>query len=186
MGNKNHKQTAWKKNREFGDRMGGRLRLKMHDNIFAREHSFTAPSELDETPIFMHENTSRNYFFPISVDDVKDALGKYPPEEVCFITHVWLRKHVPRKKCWAEYITGSGVYLMTIYPMRKDCRWYLGKQRPFGKELNEYKRFARICQEKDGWYAQFTEESSRDYYIEILLPFCINGFIEKYKVSESY
>ena len=121
----------------------------MHDNIFAREHSFTAPSELDETPIFMHENTSRNYFFPISVDDVKDALGKYPPEEVCFITHVWLRKHVPRKKCWAEYITGSGVYLMTIYPMRKDCRWYLGKQRPFGKELNEYKRFARICQEKD-------------------------------------
>lgn len=71
MGNKNHKQTAWKKNREFGDRMGGRLRLKMHDNIFAREHSFTAPSELDETPIFMHENTSRNYFFPISVDDVR-------------------------------------------------------------------------------------------------------------------
>ena len=45
MGKRNHKQTAWKKNREFGDRMGGRLRLKMEDNIFACEHSFTAPSE---------------------------------------------------------------------------------------------------------------------------------------------
>ena len=75
------------------------------------------------------------------------------------------------------------VYLMTIYPMRKDCRWYLGKQRPFGKDLNEYKRYAKICKEKDGWFAQFTEESSRDYYIEILLPFCINGLIEKYNVS---
>ena len=82
MGKRNHKQTAWKKNREFGDRMGGRRKLKMHDNIFAREHSFTAPSEWEETPIYMHDNTSRNYFFPISVDDIKDALSKYTPEDV--------------------------------------------------------------------------------------------------------
>jgi len=79
--------------------MGGRRKLKMHDNIFAREHSFTAPSEWEETPIYMHDNTSRNYFFPISVDDIKDALSKYTPEDVDFITHVWLRKHVPRKDC---------------------------------------------------------------------------------------
>ena len=180
MGKRNHKQTAWKKNCEFGDRMGGRLRLKMEDNIFAREHSFTAPSEWEETPIYMHDNTSRNYFFPISVDDIKEALSKYTPEEVDFITHVWLRKHVPRKDCMAECITGSGVYLMTLYPMRKDCRRYLGKQRPFGKDLNEYKRFAKIFRDKDGWYAQLTEESSRDYYLELLLPFCINGLIEEY------
>lgn len=180
MGKRNHKQTAWKKNREFGDRMGGRLRLKMEDNIFAREHSFTAPSEWEETPIYMHDNTSRNYFFPISVDDIKEALSKYTPEEVDFITHVWLRKHVPRKDCMAECITGSGVYLMNLYPMRKDCRRYLGKQRPLGKDLNEYKRFAKIFRDKDGWYAQFTEESSRDYYLELLLPFCINGLIEEY------
>lgn len=63
------KQTAWKKNRRFGDKMGGRMRLKLHDNIFKREHSFTAPTDLDETPIFIVENTSRDYYFPIDVND---------------------------------------------------------------------------------------------------------------------
>ena len=89
--NKAHKQTAWKKNREFGDKMGGRGRLKLDDNIFAREHSFHAPTELDEVPILMIDNTSRDYYFPVSPDEIKTALSNLPNSDI--VTHIWLRKH---------------------------------------------------------------------------------------------
>ena len=38
------KETAWKKSRKFGDVKGGRKRPKLADNIFKRQHNFSAPS----------------------------------------------------------------------------------------------------------------------------------------------
>lgn len=35
----NRKETAWKKNRKFGDLHGGRMRLKCADGIFNRKHN---------------------------------------------------------------------------------------------------------------------------------------------------
>lgn len=64
------------------------MRLKLHDKIFKREHSFTAPTDLDETPIFIVENTSRDYYFPIGVDDVREILSNYPVDRTKFITDV--------------------------------------------------------------------------------------------------
>lgn len=176
--NKKHKQTAWKKNRRFGDKMGGRRWLKLHDNIFKREHSFTAPSDLDETPIFMVDNTSRDYYFPIDTDDIKDVLNKYPEDKTEFITHIWLRKHIPhnpKHDTLASYIWGSRVYLVCLYPIRKDRTHYLGKKRPIGKTLHEYEKYAKIVEKKDGFYVQFNDETAKNYYLEILLPYCING-----------
>ncbi len=43
------KHTAWKKNRKFGDVMGGRQRPKLADNIFNRQHSLTAPDKGQES-----------------------------------------------------------------------------------------------------------------------------------------
>ena len=60
------KDTAWKKSRKFGDVKGGRMRPKLADNIFARAHSIQRPSEGEELPIFITDNPSRDYFFPIS------------------------------------------------------------------------------------------------------------------------
>ncbi len=37
------KHTAWKKNRKFSTIHGGRLRLKLDDNIFKREHNLLLP-----------------------------------------------------------------------------------------------------------------------------------------------
>ena len=154
------KQTAWKKNRRFGDKMGGRMRLKLHDNIFKREHSFTAPTDLDETPIFIVENTSRDYYFPIDVDDINNVLSNYPVDKTEFITHVWLRKHIPhnlKHDTLASYTWGSGV------------------KKPIGIMLHEYEKYSKIIEKKDGFYAQFTDENAKKYYMEILLPYCING-----------
>ena len=175
--NKIQKQSAWKKNRRFGDKMGGRMRLKLHDNIFKREHSFTAPTDLDETPIFIVENTSRDYYFPIDVNDVNDVLSNYPVDKTEFITHIWLRKHTPhnlKHDTLASYTWGSGVYLICLYPIEKDRIHYLGKKKPIGIMLHEYEKYSKIIEKKDGFYAQFTDVSAKKYYNEILLPYCIN------------
>ena len=178
VGDKGHKQTAWKKNRNLGDKMGGRWRLKLKDNIFAREHSFEAPSEFEETPIFIVENASKNYYFPIGVDDIKAFLGQFPKEETDSITHIWLRSktHKSWKDSIAEYISGSGVYLITLYPRTVDNKHYLGKNKPTGKSLHEYEKYADVYEDKDGWYARFTDESSaKSYYMDVLLPYCLDG-----------
>ena len=189
VGNKGHKQTAWKKNRNLGDKMGGRQRLKLKDNIFAREHSFTAPSEFEETPIFIVENASKNYYFPIGVDDIKAFLGQFPKEETDFITHIWLRSHraskekqrghrshKSRNNSIGEYISGSGVYLITLYPLTVDNKHYLGKNKPTGRSLHEYEKYAEVYEDDEGWYARFTDESSaKSYYLDELLPYCLDG-----------
>lgn len=189
VGNKGHKQTAWKKNRNLGDKMGGRHSLKLKDNIFAREHSFLPPSEFEETPIIIVENASKNYYFPIGVDDIKAFLEQFPKEETDFITHIWLRSHRASKekqrghrshKSWnnsiGEYISGSGVYLITLYPLTVDNKHYLGKNKPTGRSLHEYEKYAEVYEDKDGWYARFTDESSaKSYYLDELLPYCLAG-----------
>ena len=175
MGTKNkaHKQTAWKKNREFGDKMGGRGRLKLDDNIFAREHSFHAPTELDEVPILMIDNTSRDYYFPVSPDEIKTALSNLPNSDI--VTHIWLRKHNTKRDSIVEWIKGSGVYLITLYPLLKENRHFLGKNKPLEKDFRWYSPFANVVETKEGWYAVFTEASAKDFYLNRLIPFGVEG-----------
>ncbi|PIF45258.1 hypothetical protein CLU96_2259 [Chryseobacterium sp. 52] len=67
----NRKETAWKKNRKFGDIHGGRTKLKYTDGIFKRLHSLLPPTAEQETPIFIIENTSRDFYFPVTIDEIK-------------------------------------------------------------------------------------------------------------------
>jgi hypothetical protein len=69
------KHTAWKKNRKFGDVMGGRKKPKLANNIFNRQHNLTAPNEELETPNFIVDNPSRDFYFPVTVDEVKETLN---------------------------------------------------------------------------------------------------------------
>ena len=86
------KDTAWKKSRKFGDVKGGRMRPKLADNIFTRAHSLQRPSGGDELPIFITDNPSRDYFFPIGVDDVRRELAHLPQKDWREITHIWFRR----------------------------------------------------------------------------------------------
>ena len=150
------------------------------DDIFARSHPFSAPEATDDIPFLIVDNPSKGYYFPIDVDDIQDVLDSYPKEEVDFITHIWLRKHLqkrPNSLLLAEFMTGSGVYLMTLYPLEKSNRHYFGEWEPIRKVLREYERFANLGEDEQGRYAQFTPESARQYYLEVLLPFCIEGLV---------
>lgn len=171
--NKSHKRTAWKKNREFGDIMGGRCRRKLDDNIFARLHSFNRPSEFDELPIIFVDNPSRDYYFPISPSEIKAVLANIPISSI--VTHIWLRKHNKKHDWIVDAIKGSGVFLITLYPLLKDHRHYCGKDKPKNKDIRWYSPYAEMIETEDGWYAVFTEDSAKAFYLEKLIPFGVDA-----------
>lgn len=76
--NQNRKETAWKKNRKFSEIHGRRTRLKCADGIFKRHHNILPPAIGQETPIFIVENTSRDFYFPVTIDEIKETLKKLP------------------------------------------------------------------------------------------------------------
>ena len=175
--NKAHKQTAWKKNREFGDKMGGRGRLKLDDNIFAREHSFHAPTEFDEVPIVMVDNPSRDYYFPVSPDEIRTALSNLPDSDI--VTHVWLRKHNKKRDDGIVCsVKGSGVYLITLAPLLKDNRYHLGEKKPQEKDFRWYSPYANVVETKEGWYAVFTETSAKEFYLNELLRWGVMALLK--------
>ena len=134
------KQTAWKKSRTFGDLKGGRMRVKLKDNILRRLHSLQCPSPLDECPIYMQENPSKDFYFPITVDDIKSALEQLPTEDVAPLTHIWLRKKNPyNNHDQREFIVGSGVYVIILYPFSKNNKLMIGKKKPTNRQLTWYK-----------------------------------------------
>ncbi|MCD1117415.1 hypothetical protein [Chryseobacterium turcicum] len=90
--NQNRKETAWKKNRKFGDIYGGRAHLKCADGIFKKLHNLLPPNEGEVTPIFIIENTSRDFYFPVTIDEIKETLTKLPTSHTKYLTHIWLDK----------------------------------------------------------------------------------------------
>src|SRR3954462_12795605 len=117
---RSRKETAWRKNREFGEIHGGRTRRRFADNIFARLHSLKRPAPGVDLPIFIEDNPSRDFFFPVSVQDIRQTLQQLPISR-SGLTHIWLRRvkksdWEARRKPFAVFIAGSGVQLIVLYP----------------------------------------------------------------------
>lgn len=169
------KHTSYRKNKKFGDVMGGRKRPKLTDNIFERQHNLSAPSEGEQKPIYIVDNPSRDFYFPIDVNEVKATLGKLPIEHTEHITHIWFQKikkndYLEGKTFQASFICGSGVYLIVLHPFPMDNIMRLGKSKPTKKTLNYYKDFGVVLKEDEaGWSLKWTEENVKKYYLESLL-----------------
>ena len=180
------KHTAWKKNRKFGDVMGGRMRPKLADNIFNRKHNLTAPNEGEEKPIFTMDNPSRDFYFPVSVDEVKEILSRLPNEHTAHLTHIWFQKikkadYLANKTFQACFICGRGVYLIMLHPFPKDHKMRLGKNKPTNRILNYYKDFTKeLMEDQNGWFLQWTEEKIKRYYLEKLLLREIGSSIDSF------
>jgi len=171
----NRKETAWKKNRKFGDVKGGRKRPKLADNIFNRKHDFQAPTVREETPIFIMDNPSRDLFFPITTDDIKQFLNKLPQAHTEKLTHIWLRK-MSNKEYDKEgsyqgcFICGSGVNLIVLYPFPTDLMMKFGNKKPSNKTLKWYLAFdPELIHSNGEWVLKWTEEKIKKYYLEGLL-----------------
>lgn len=182
----NRKQTALKKNRKFGDVYGGRMRTKLADNIFNRKHNLLPPKEGEEKPKFMIDNPSRDFYFPIHVEDIKEALAKLPREHTSCITHIWLRKlrkneYETGDTVQGEFICGSKVYLVVLYPFPKDHKMRFGKIKPENKVISHYKKYTSELEEDEkGWFLQWTEDTIKRYYLESLLLHEIGHSLDSY------
>jgi len=180
------KETAWKKSRKFGDVKGGRGRPKLADNIFNRQHNFLPPTENEKTPIYIVDNPSRDFYFPITIDEIQIFLKKLPIEHTQKITHIWLRK-ISKKEYEDEgsyqgcFICGSKVNLIVLYPFPKSLIMNLGRKKPSGKTVKWYSKFEPELKENNGeWYLQWTEEKIKKYYLEGLLLHEVGHQIDSY------
>ena len=168
------KYTAWKKNRKFGDVYGGRNQTKLQDNIFRRCHSLQPPQSCDDVPILMEDNPSRDFFFPICVEEAREALKALPKRDYDGITHIWCRRAkksdlINGELPWAEYICGSGVRVVVLYPWPRamTVTW---PKKPANRRINELNRFGiGIFKKGNLWVAKPTVAQLRKLYIELLL-----------------
>ena len=180
------KHTAWKKSRKFGDVMGGRGRPKLADNVFNRLHNLTAPKDGEEKPIFIVDNPSRDFYFPMTVQEVQETIGKLPKNHTDHLTHIWFQKikksdYLDGKTFQGCFICGGGVYLVVLHPFPCDNKMRFGKTKPLKKTLNYYEDFTTELQEdKYGWFLQWTEEKIKKYYLENLLLHEIGHSIDSF------
>lgn len=169
---RSRKHTAWRKNRKFGDVHGGRTGPKLTDRIFHRAHSLSPPGPHQSTPILIEDNPSGDYFFPLSGCECVEALRALPQHDHVGITHLWLRRSGSkdrREGLLGEFICGSGVRLIVMYPWRGDMRLCLGREKPTGRVSKEYGRFgAPPFRERGWWYVKFSMPELRRYWVHIL------------------
>lgn len=181
------KRTAWKKSRKFGDIHGGRQRPKFANEILKRVHALEAPSSFDQLPIVRVDNPSRDFFFPLSAEEVLEELRRLPEEDVANITHIWLRRfkkseYENREVPLASFMCGGGVRAVVLYPWPRDRRLWLGKRKPSSRVLHAYRPYSQaLAQTPEGWwYLEFTLAGLKDLYTEFLLFHEVGHHIDWY------
>ncbi len=163
------KETAWKKSRKFGDVKGGRVRPKLADKIFNRQHNFLPPCDNEQTPIFIVDNPSRDFYFPVSVAEIEEFLTQLPISHTEHLTHIWLRK-MKKKEYEKEeshqgcFICGSGVNLIVLYPFPIDLQMNFGKKKPAERILKWYSAYEpKLIYKGGNWLLQWTKEGIKKY-----------------------
>lgn len=178
-------KTPWKKSRTYGDIYGGRACQRMTDNIFARYHSLKPPTPGQHLPIFVEDNPSKGYYFPISQTDLEEVMEKLPKEEVKGLTHIWLRRDTGnldgRNGYFAKFICGSKVRVIIIQPWPIDGKLFLGNKKPSLRTVKTYQRFnAELTKEKGKWYVFLDGENLKKFYLEYLFLHEIGHHIDWY------
>lgn len=181
------KQTAWKKSRTFGDVYGGRSSRKIPDRIIQRAHSLHPPGPHDETPLFIVDNPSRDYYFPLTPDEIKHELTHLPKRDWSHITHIWQRRfkkteYEATELPLAEFICGSGVRLIVLYPWPHDLRMPLGTKKPTDRQLKSYSQYTTELEHNaEGWYLKWEEAAVKDFCVEQLLYHEVGHHVDWYK-----
>jgi hypothetical protein len=180
------KETAWKKNRKFGDVKGGRTFPKITDKIFSRQHSLQKPNEHDELPIFIKDNPSKDFYFPVNEPEILEKLSQLPNDYRENITHIWLRKvdkedYKNHDSFQGMFICGSRVNLIVLSAFPKDLKMFFGTKKPLKKEIKLYSNWCsdlRFDEKEKVWFLQWDSEKIRDYYLNFLLLHEIGHFVE--------
>ncbi len=175
MSGQSRKATRWRRNRKFGDVYGGRNKAKLSENVFERCHSLSRPDPTRKLPILIEDNPSRDFFFPLSVEECWEAVQALPQSHIEGITHIWCRRPSSRRggrdsQPLAEYICGSGVRVIVIYPWPRSMRMVHGNGPLTGAFANELRRYGAVLKQEDGNMVSYWSLSLlKRYYINAIL-----------------
>ena len=143
----------WRKSRTFGDIYGGRVRNRVTDQIFERTHSIDLPGPHDELPLVIADNASKHMVFPAPANKIVARVRSLPEQDTIGITHLWLRRAKPNERgTFAEFVCGSGVRMIVIYPWPSDLTLRFGRSRPPARKLREFAPWTEDLRSgHDGW-----------------------------------
>ena len=101
------------------------------------------------------------------------------------LTHLWCRRTLTgcraARQPLAEFICGSGVRVIVLYPWRRDMRLCLGRDRPDSKTAASYARFeAPPFRHRGWWYVEISLENLRLFYVQHLLYHEVGHHIDWY------
>jgi hypothetical protein len=134
----------------------------------------------------IEDNPSRDYFFPLSVLEVEKALKALPARDYSQITHIWLRRfkksdYESSRIPLAEFICGSGVRAIILYPVPRTMMMDLGKKKPSARKLRELSEWCNDISCRNGrWVAKWQLPELRKYFINNLLYHEVGHHIDWY------
>ena len=145
------------------------------------------PGPCDETPLKLEDNPSKGFFHPLSHDEIEQELKALPNKDWRSITHVWL-KRVKRAEYengdlpLAEFVCGSGVRAVILYPFPKSMKQVMGPRKPAQRLIRCYQTYqAQLIKEGDDWIFQWQMAGLKNFYAEQLLYHEIGHNIELYR-----
>jgi len=101
------------------------------------------------------------------------------------ITHIWLRRPSLKQghsvSPLAEFVCGSGVRAIVIYPWRTDGCRDLGQRKPANATVAAYLRFgASVRREGGRWYAMLSGVQLRRFFVEHLFCHEVGHHVDHY------
>lgn len=166
---RSRKHTAWKKSRQFGDSYSpGAWSRVQHIYIpWTR-----LPSRVSgDGPQLIENKPHRDYFFPVTGEEVLDRIGQVPHSHREGLTHVWLRHEGPNhgRKFFGSYCTGPGYRAIVLNPWPRSLKWDIGP-----KLYNRWKKMAlqhkaTLKRSRGRWTVTFSMEESRRFYLDNLI-----------------
>ncbi len=161
------KHTAWKKSRKFGDSQGIAAWTKKRRLYIPY---LQLPSTVGHKgPILIENKPHRDYFFPVTGEEVMARLKQLPEEDIRGITHVWLRHMRPKQheRPFAAYCTGYRAIVINPWP--RSSQWQLGRQvSVFWRKLTSAYN-AKLTRKQGVWTATFSIEDTRRFYLNDLV-----------------
>lgn len=83
---------------------------------------------------------------------------------------------------FAEFICGSGVRLIVLYPWPKDMLLFVGKKRPNKQLLSNYAEWTTDLRKRgENWFLLWASKPLRHFYIQHLLYHEVGHHVDRYQ-----
>lgn len=167
------KSTAWRKNKNLGQLKGGRKRWKLSRRC--NDELLQAPAIGAELPIYIEDNPSKDFYFPISIAEIKQIWDNLPKEGLRPLTYIWLRKISSNAFNSRRYPSGLYTYFnsrtaICLYAWPKDRILRLGNHRPSSDYLRLFDDTnPELFKKNNRWCLKFSEAGLKELFTRVFL-----------------